>query len=185
MNAATSAKNDITAPALDKSSKTASRNHVTIACKWGPGILMTIYRQDEDYELVIGGGQRKVLKAVAINDPIKINGPHVRWGQMPAFVIEGGYALTPNVPAELAEKWMEANKDSPMVRNNLIKICEDHDYLVEECREYQETKSGIERLDTRTIHKNGKEVPRDHRWPSKTNPNISELGTDKRDVDAA
>jgi hypothetical protein len=180
-----SEKTEVASPALDKSSKTPSRSHVTIACKWGPGIFMTIYRQEEDFEMVIGGGQRRVTRAVAITDPVKINGPHVKWGKTPAFVIEGGYALTSNVPADVAEHWMEANKDSPMVRNNLIKICEDQEYLVEECREFQETKSGIERLDTRTIHKNGKEVPRDHRWPTKTNPNLSELATDKRDADAA
>lgn len=159
------------APALDASAKTRSRTHVTVACKWGPGILMQAHKMVDGYEPVLGGGSREIKRAVPVHmEPIKINGPHLRWGEQPAFMMAGGYALTHNVPADIADAWFDANKDSPLVRNHIIKICDDSARAKSECNEYEGTRSGIERLDVGIEFRNNQPVQKDPRWPKATRP---------------
>ena len=120
---------------------------------------------------------------MAIGAPVKINGPAVPFGQTASFVIAGGYAMTPNVPADVAETWMFQNKDSDLVKGNIVFIAKKPAAAEKQAKEQSSVKSGLERLDVGTIHKNGRDVPRDPRWPARTNPNLSVIGSDKRDAD--
>ena len=97
------------------------------------------------------------------------------------FMIAGGYALTPNVPADTALAYMEQNKSSDLVKNNLIFIHEKPEYVEKRAKELKATKSGLEPLDVVTTHKNGREIPKDPRWPARLNPNLSGVSTDVRD----
>lgn len=154
---------------------------VSVACKHQPGILMRVFDLTEYDVPVLGGGTRKESRATASEAPIKINGPAVPHGQAPGYLIIGGYAITPNVPAAIATKWMMQNKDSDLVRNNLIFISDKADTVEKKAKEQKEIRSGLERLDVRSIQKDGKEVPRDPRWPAKINPNLSGVSTDLRE----
>ncbi|QPF81669.1 hypothetical protein IC762_17750 [Bradyrhizobium genosp. L] len=148
-------------------------------------MLLVLYGRDEDhYEAAPGGGRMLKLesRAVALSDPIKINGPAVPFGATPPFVIAGGYALTPNVPGDFMEKWMEANKDSPMVKNNVIFVQKSDAAAQKQAKEQKEVQSGLERLDVRMVRKGERMVPRDPRWPKSVNPNLSVVATDTRDV---
>ncbi len=87
----------------------------------------------------------------------------------------GGYALTPNVPADVARAWMDANQHSDMVRNHVIKICDDELEARAECIEYAEVRSGIERLDVGVTYQNNQQVQRDPRWPKRANGNLSTI----------
>jgi len=158
---------------------------VTVACKHPAGIIMRVFRMEEYDVPVLGGGTRKEARSLAVGEPVKINGPAVPHGRAPAFVIAGGYALTPNVPAEVAGAWMEQNKDSALVKNHLIYIEKTQARAVSHGKEQDEVKSGLERLDVRMVRKGGRDVPRDPRWPARSNPNLSNIATDKRDEEAA
>jgi len=157
---------------------------VTVACKHPPGIIMRVFKREEYDMPVLGGGTRKESRAIAVGKAVKINGPAVPFGHTPSFVIAGGYALTPNVPADVANAWMEQNKDSDLVQNDIIHFHEKAEFAEKKSKEQSAVKSGLERLDVRTATKNGREVPRDPRWPARTNPNLSGIRTDSRD-DAA
>lgn len=48
---------------------------------------------------------------------------------------ESGYALTFGVPADFMEAWIEQNKDTPLVQNEIIKVHASRDDLEDECAE--------------------------------------------------
>jgi hypothetical protein len=155
---------------------------VTIACKFPNGILMSVYDMKDHQVPVLGGGQRTEKRAAAIGEPIKINGPASLEGVSPKCEVVGGYALTFGVPADIAKKWFEDNKDSPLVRNNIIYISANADRARAQGKEMKGERSGFERLDVSTIHQNGREIPKDPRWPRSINPNISDVATDERNT---
>ena len=152
---------------------------VTVACKHPPGILMRVFKSEEYDVPVLGGGTRKEARSVAVGTPIKIRGPAVPHG-VSREDIAGGYALTPNVPADVAMAWMEQNKHSDLVRNNVIFVQEKHDMARGKAKDQKEVRSGLERLDVGMMDKGGRKVARDPRWPAKINPNLSGVETDNR-----
>jgi hypothetical protein len=56
---------------------------------------------------------------------------------------KGGYALTPGVPAEFWEKWLEENRDTEMVQNGMIKAQSDLDSLAADAAEHADRDSGL------------------------------------------
>ncbi|HEY0120644.1 MAG TPA: hypothetical protein VGC14_02595 [Rhizobium sp.] len=162
--------------------KKSSASTVVVACKHPPGILMRVFKSEEYDVPVLGGGTRKEFRSVAIGEPVKINGPAVPFGRAPSYPIIGGYALTMNVPADVAKAWFEQNKDSALVKNDVIHMNETMEFAEGQSNEQEEVKSGLERLDVRSVQKNGHNVPRDPRWPAKLNPNLSGVETDTRDA---
>lgn len=171
------------APESAKSSRRGSGETVTVACKHPPGIFMRIFAREEYDIPILGGGMKKDSRAIALCDPIKINGPAVPFGQTAPFVISGGYALTPNVPADIALKWMEDNRDSAMVKNKVVFVHAKQAGAVDQAKDQKEVLSGLERLDARMVRKGERMVPRDARWPKATNPNLTVVASDTR-VDA-
>lgn len=55
----------------------------------------------------------------------------------------GGYALTPNVPADFWAAWLEQNADTDMVRSGMIKAQPDLDSLAADAREHEDSDSGL------------------------------------------
>ena len=55
----------------------------------------------------------------------------------------GGYALTPGVPAEFWNAWKEQNKDTEMVLNGLVKAQTDLDSLAADAAEHAHVDSGL------------------------------------------
>lgn len=153
---------------------------VVVACKHPPGIFMRIFKSQEFDVPVLGGGTRKEAKSFAVGSPIKINGPAVPFGQAPRCRIVNGYALTTDIPADVARTYMEQNKESDLVAHGLIDVFPDIATAEKECKG-RKIKSGLEQLDVGTIRREGREVPRDPRWPARSNPNLSGVSTDKRD----
>jgi hypothetical protein len=156
---------------------------VTIGCKLPNGFFMQVYRLEDITEPVLGGGLRQATRGVAMGTPFKIFGTAVPHGQRPPFVIAGGYALTPNVPADLATAWFEQNKESAMVVNKVVFMHEKGDSAQRMGKELgKDTRSGLEPLDVGVKNLGeGRMAPRDPRWPARVNPNLSQVGTDLRD----
>jgi hypothetical protein len=86
--------------------------------------------------------------------------------------IIGGYALTPNVPADLWKAWFEDNKTSDYVINKLI-YARDKSADVEAIAKNnaKAARSGLEPLNPEKIIKNGQRIPADPRIPHKIDPN--------------
>ena len=154
---------------------------VTVACKLPAGIFMRVFKQEKYNVPVLGGGTREETRSIPCSETIKINGNAVPFGKAPPFTIAGGYALTPNVPADIALTWMEQNKGSDLVKNNLIFIHEKTEYAEKRAKELRATKSGLEPLDVGVMRKDGREMPKDSRWPARLNPNLTGISTDVRD----
>ena len=158
---------------------TTASNTVIVGCKLPAGIYMQGYKMVETEE-PMPLGSRTVKKAVPVGDRVKINGNGAPQGATASGLVEGGYALTYNVPADTARAWMEANKDSDLVKNKLIFIAEKAESAVAQSKNNHAAKSGLERLDVGTVSKNGQQVPADPRWPRSTNANVTAIKSDSR-----
>lgn len=166
----------------EQESATVSKTSaLVVICKHPPGIWMRVFETEMIDVQVIGGGSRKEKRALAVGEPVRIYGPATPHGQTPRCRIVNGYAITTNVPADVARKWMEQNKSSAMFRNGLIDVFADIQTAEAEARKRGRTQSGLEQLDVGVMSKNGQQVPRDPRWPAKVSPNLSGVQTDTRD----
>jgi len=145
-----------TAPAVH-GTRRAGRT-VTVACKMPNGVILRAWEMVPHTEPLFGGGARETSVAVPVMDP---SNPLSQW----EFTVRGnaidiakaslgdlpnlahGYSLTPGVPRELWEKWIEANKHAPMVKNNLIYALDDEASARDWSREHQKVRSGLEPID--------------------------------------
>ena len=128
-------------------------NTVTIACKLPHGLRMKVYNFTERSELVVGGGTRTVKIAEPIEGDIVVAGwSHPQNRDAKAQQVEG-FALTPNVPKEFWDKWLEQNKTADYVRNGMIFAYEKHADAEARARNDRERKSGLERLDREKMPK--------------------------------
>lgn len=118
---------------------------VTVACKVPPGLRLRVFSMEKDHEPVMGGGTREVKIARLAGEAV-INGPATRKENAPACVVVGGYALTSGVNKDLFDKWMEDNKDSPMVKNRLIFAHDRQDSAAGAAKEAHAVRSNMEPL---------------------------------------
>jgi hypothetical protein len=158
---------------------TTASNTVIVGCKLPNGIFMQGYKM-VDTEEPMPLGTRTVKKAVPVGDRVKINGNGAPQGALAQGLVDGGYALTYNVPADTARAWMDANKDSDMVKNKLIFISDKPENAIAQSKNNHAAKSGLERLDVSTMSKNGQQVPADPRWPRSNNANVTNIKTDDK-----
>ena len=138
--------------------------YVTVACKVPNGLVLRAFKMHEEHEPVMGGGSRKYELARTVGDPFRVNGP-APMTALPQFDMPGGYALTANVPIELWTQWLEANKDSAVVKNKLIFATATPEAASKQAKEQESVRSNLEQLDTSTVTKNGRETNVDPRWP--------------------
>lgn len=152
---------------------------VTVACKHPPGLTLRTFRPETETVEVMGGGSRERQIFRPTGQMQKINGPAVPHGVRPAFVIAGGYALTPNVDKDFMDEFMRQNKDTDLVRNKLIFVREKADDAVKMAKEHSDVKSNLEPLNvSRSVSSDGKVKHADPRWPKKANPNMTEIDID-------
>ena len=138
---------------------------VTVACKVPNGLLLRIFNMAPAREQT-PTGYRDIERAEQVGDTIKINGPAVKFGQIPEHTIIGGYALTPNVNKDFFEKWLHQNSDHPSVRAGLIFANAKPAMVTGQAKEQKALLSGLEPLNPDRIMRNGKSVPVDPRFPA-------------------
>ena len=113
---------------------------VTIGCKLPNGLHLTVYNMVDGQEPIMGGGWRTVKKAeYAGRVTVKGVGRRVDDPRV-AF----GAALTHGVDADHWARWLEANKDSDVVKNGLIFAAVKQDDVKSEARLNEATKTGME-----------------------------------------
>jgi hypothetical protein len=144
---------------------------VTVACKLPMGFWLRI--QEVYFRRVAApGGYMTEQAARDIGEPILIKGPGHAPNRMPRAPIEGGYALTHGVPADIWAKWLDQNRESAMVRNHMVFAHGDTSGMA---REYRDMKSGLEPL-----HRDSSGELDDRRVPQPVDPLIGAVSTAKR-----
>lgn len=125
----------------------AKANTVTVACKLPHGLILRLFDMLDHDEPVMGGGMRTVKKAVPRLETVTLKGYAVPFGKMPDVPVAGGYALTTGVDAEFWDAWLEQNKTTDLVKNNLVFAAERQDTAQGRAREQDEIRNGLEPLD--------------------------------------
>lgn len=145
------------APAFPKTATPPSKpatgtDTVTVACKYGPGIVLRAFVKTRAQREVLGGGIQEYDLWEPTGETFTIRGPIVNpagyrnAGALPEGIF-GGYALTAGVPRDLWECWLEQNKHSDLVKNRLVFASGDYTRAMDEARELKDQLSGIEPLD--------------------------------------
>jgi hypothetical protein len=134
---------------------------ITVACKLPNGLLLRVFRFEDYTEQVLGGGTKTSKRAIPIGEPVKINGNAVPHGRAPRhkIVVPGGesedeavpftegYALTTGVPRAVWEQWLAQNKDSMLVKRNLIYATDTVDRAESRALDQAAVRSGLEPLE--------------------------------------
>ena len=141
----------------------SSSSTVVVACKMPHGLIIRDHVKTTVKDPILGGGFRPSDVWRPVGPRIRIKGP-----QVPALFIRmvevvGGYAITERVPADVFRRWIDWNKDSSAVVNNLIYGHENGDRVRDWAREHERVKSGLEPLDARMITKEGRQIYADER----------------------
>lgn len=117
---------------------------VTVACKETNGVILRIFRFVK-VKQPKPGGYDDVDKPVETSR-ITVHGPASRVGERRTVQIVGGYALTRNVDRDFWAKWMEQNKDSYLLENDLIAAFDKHESAVAWAKDHRAVTSGHEPL---------------------------------------
>lgn len=123
---------------------------VTVACKLPNGLILRVFDMAEDHEPVLGGGSRKVSKAVPREDTYAVHGSAKPFNQEVDWQIIGGYGLTPNIPREFYDKWEEQNASAAYVKNALVFAYERMENCVSAAKDHKEVLSGMQPLTPNT-----------------------------------
>lgn len=130
--------------AAQTSKPKTSGETVTVACKLPNGLVLRNYEMVDFDEPILGGGKKTTKRAIAKGEPFTINGTALNKGDRPEYLIVGGYALTPGVPKDLFDAWLKANKDSKLVKSNLIFANPTENDARDESKEKKAIRSGLE-----------------------------------------
>ncbi len=143
---------------------------VTVACKFPHGIILRTFEMVDKWD----DGAKRMGKESRQRPgmfTIKGTGNPKKVGREHQAQIVGGYAITQNVPANLWKAWLEDNKDSDLVKNQLIFAFEKLIDVEAKARDNAKSRSGLEPLNPDKIIKNGQRVPADPRIPHVIDPN--------------
>jgi hypothetical protein len=90
--------------------------------------------------------------------------------------VRGGYALTPGIPADFWEQWLEQNKLAPYVTGGMVFACHDMASAKSQANEQDELKSGLEPLSRQLDERTGQ--LKDRRIPKPLNGSVGRLAFD-------
>lgn len=105
-----------------------SRNQVTIGCKLPHGLVIRLYSKSE-------GEDGKPVMATN-SEPVKLNGAND-----PKAIF--GFGLT-QVDAEFWEAWIKQNPTFPAIKNGLITVQSSAAKAIDQARDNQAAKTGVE-----------------------------------------
>jgi hypothetical protein len=126
-----------------------SGDHVVVMSKLA--LPLTLHLDEMvDWEEPHPGGTRTRKRAQPLGEKYVINGnATIRGGEQEARNIQmySGYAMTPGIPADFWEKWVEQNRGSDLVKNRIVFAMPTQDRARGKARELREVVSGTEPLD--------------------------------------
>ena len=177
--------NDILPAPSIKGAKRHSRT-VTVASKLGFPLQLKLQKK-ESYVQAAGvseGGQEKYVKMErwVPYDTKTIFGASVPAGGgvpdgyiMPPE-IRGGYALTPGIPSDFWEIWLEQNKNADYVTSGMIFAFPDMESAKAKANEQKDLRSGLEPLSRQVDEKTG--LLKDRRIPKPLNASVGRIAFD-------
>lgn len=124
---------------------------VTVACKMPMGLILRTFEMRETTQLSQAGAAMKVPMAFPEERKHFVRGPSHPQNQAPKAELREAFALTPDVPADLWNKWLEQNADSDIVRNGLIFAAGDDKSVKAQANDHRKQMSGLERLDPKAM----------------------------------
>jgi len=122
---------------------------VTVACRLPHGLMIevvdpSVFQKDKDGNTIV------VQRPIEEGARIRVNG-NARPVGVPlpddAPQVVSGFALTPGVPADLWDAWLDQNKAAPFVKAGLIFAHAKSGDTVAQAREGKKLRSGFEGLD--------------------------------------
>lgn len=129
---------------------------VTVACKMPNGLILRNFVMTDFAEPVMGGGSRTSQIARQVPETYELHGSAVNLteigkGNLPNYQIAGGYGLTPGVPLDFWEKWLNDNRNSAIVKNNIVFAYKTEGGARDQAIEKAALKSGLEPLDPENL----------------------------------
>lgn len=123
---------------------------VTVACKLPNGLVLQTSTKTEVQEQMYGGGVRMVDQWLRDPDGYTLYGPALsvetmQRGDIP-FVSVSGFALTPNIPQDFWERWLEQHKHMDIVTKGLVFAFSKDEDVRAKARELAGLKTGMEPL---------------------------------------
>lgn len=129
---------------------------LTVANKLPHNLVLRLHRFEDQNEITPGGTTRSVKVAIPVDHPdVVINGNAFREDKGPRHQIVGGYALTHGVPSDVFNEWLAQNRDSEIVKKNLVFAADRSSYAEGKAREHAALRTGFERLDENHLDKHG------------------------------
>lgn len=126
---------------------------VTVGLKMPNGLVLRTFTWMETNEPVMGGGSRTSKIATPDGWSVRLNGTAVPFGKTPRYMIIGGYAMTKGVDAAKFKQWYEENKDSDIVKNELIAAYSEEASTHDFADEHAKIRSGLEAIDPDNLPK--------------------------------
>lgn len=145
---------------------------VTVASRLPHKLMLYVQESYKFNEPVLGGGWRETTAWRNRGEPVVVNGTAVEFNVQRTWIMAGGYALTPNVPAEFWEKWCEQNKGSPLLENRMLFAYARQNDAAAAARENRRAVSGFEPIDASKPIRMGKgfEIKPDDSMPKIPSP---------------
>lgn len=138
-------KPDPAAPsaAEEKNARTSTAT-VVVGCRLPFGLVLQTYTMVDAKETVMNGPGRDFQIARKTGHRYVLNGSRVRVGQERTFEIANGAGLTRGIPADVWEKWLEDNKDQPIVKNKIVFAHAREDRVRDLAKEASHIRTGLE-----------------------------------------
>jgi hypothetical protein len=142
---------------------------VAVACKLPHGLVVRDFVKVTRSEPTLGGGSRAFEVYEHVGPRYRLKGPAPALARNPitrSTEIVGDYAITEGIPADVFERFVEANKQSAFIVNQLIYGHEDGRRVRSWARDHEKTKTGFEPLDVTPTSRGGQMVVADARIPA-------------------
>src|SRR5260221_4670944 len=120
---------------------------VVVGCKLPNGLILQLSQFEANTEPVMGGGHRDIQTGRKVGEKYTVRGPAVKWGDIPRFLMVGGYALTSGIPEDFWNEWVKQNNDSDIVRRGLVVAFPKMEDVEAKCRENEKKLTGLEPID--------------------------------------
>lgn len=149
---------------------------VTVACKIAIARLeLQLQRKVQVWEQT-QAGPRQISQYVKEGIVWVVRGTAYPAGQTPRGFIDrpqmvDGYALTPGIPADFWEAWVEQNKLTDLVKSNLIYASPDRDDIAAFASDYTDMKCALAPLDM----PQNESDPLDARVPRSMTPGVENI----------
>jgi hypothetical protein len=127
---------------------------LTVCCNFPPGLILHLCYEGDDLESGYNGPRTVKRWYRDLDHEVRINGPALATMYIdPKFrpdnppIVSGGYALTPGVSKDFWERWLEQNKDTPLVQNKLIFANTSVEDASAKAKDFQKNRTGMEPVD--------------------------------------